>query len=85
MEQSREISKIRYTRHRTKTNNEEWNSPEKLARLGSSVRYRRKTTGFKIIILLLTIFDGIMGCQRNGLSEQWAVGIMGRRNNGMSE
>jgi hypothetical protein len=34
-----------------------------------SVRYRRKTTGFKIIILLLTIFDGIMGCRRNGLSE----------------
>jgi hypothetical protein len=28
-------SKIRYTRHRTKTNNEEWNSPEKLARLGT--------------------------------------------------
>ena len=33
MEQSRETSKIRYTRHRKKTNNEEWNSPEKLARL----------------------------------------------------
>ena len=40
---------------------------------------------FKIIILLLTIFDGIMGCRRNGLSEQWAVGIMGRRSNGLSE
>jgi hypothetical protein len=36
-------------------------------KLRSSVRYRRKTTGFKIIILLLTIFDGIMGCRRNGL------------------
>jgi hypothetical protein len=48
----------------------------------SSVRHRRKTTGFKIIILLLTIFDGIMGCRRNGLSEQWAGGIMGRRSNG---
>ena len=35
MEQSRETSNIRYTRHRTKTNNEEWNSPEKLARLGT--------------------------------------------------
>ena len=35
MEQSREISKIMYTKHRTKTNNEEWNSPEKLARLGT--------------------------------------------------
>jgi hypothetical protein len=35
MEQSRETSKIRYTRHRTKTNNEEWNNPEKLARLGT--------------------------------------------------
>ena len=35
----------------------------------SSVRYRRKTTGFKIIILLLTIFDGIMGRRSNGLSE----------------
>ena len=35
MEQSRETSKIRYTKHRTKTNNEEWNSPEKLARLGT--------------------------------------------------
>jgi hypothetical protein len=44
-----------------------------------------KTTGFKIIILLLTIFDGIKGCRRNGLSEQWAVGIMGRRSNGLSE
>jgi hypothetical protein len=42
-------------------------------------------TGFKIIILLLTIFDGIMGCRRNGLSEQWAVRIMGRRSNGLSE
>jgi hypothetical protein len=32
------------------------------------VSHRRKTTGFKIIILLLTIFGGIMGCRRNGLS-----------------
>jgi hypothetical protein len=32
-------------------------------------KYRRKTTGFRIIILLLTFFDGIMGCRRNGLSE----------------
>jgi hypothetical protein len=46
--------------------------------------YRRKTTDFKIIILLLTIFDGIMGCRRNGLSEQWAVGIMGCRNNDLT-
>jgi hypothetical protein len=35
MEQSRETSKIRYTRHRTKTNNEEWNRPEKLARIST--------------------------------------------------
>ena len=40
MEQSRETSKIKYTRHRTKTNNEEWNNPEKLARLGT---HRTKT------------------------------------------
>ena len=41
-----------------------------------------------IIILLFTIFDGIMGClgcRRNGLSEQWAVGIIGHRSNGLSE
>jgi hypothetical protein len=43
MEQSRETSKIRYTRHRTKTNNEEWNSPEKLARLGTQDTRQRKT------------------------------------------
>ena len=43
MEQSREISKIRYTRHRTKTNNEEWNSPEKLARLGTQDTGQRQT------------------------------------------
>jgi hypothetical protein len=29
----------------------------------------KNPTGFMIIILLLTIFDGIMGCRRNGLSE----------------
>jgi len=33
----------------------------------------------------LTIFDGIMGCRRNGLSEQWAMGIMGRLSNRLSE
>ena len=43
MEQSRETSKIRYTRHRTKTNNEEWNSPEKLARLGTHDTGKRQT------------------------------------------
>ena len=43
MEQSRETSKIRYTRHRTKTNNEEWNSPEKLARLGTQDTGQRQT------------------------------------------
>jgi hypothetical protein len=32
-----------HTRHRTKTNNEEWNSPEKLARLGTQDT-RTKTT-----------------------------------------
>ena len=42
MEQSRETSKIRYTRHRTKTNNEEWNSPEKLARLGTQDKDKDK-------------------------------------------
>jgi hypothetical protein len=52
---------------------------------GTRLTSHDKTTGFKIIILLLTIFDGIMGCRRNGLSEQWAVGIMGRRSNGLSE
>ena len=45
----------------------------------------KKPTGYMIIILLLTIFDGIMGCRRNELSEQWAVRIMGRRSNGLSE
>ena len=25
----------------------------------------------------MTIFDGIMGCRRNGLSDQWGVGRMG--------
>ena len=39
MEQSRETSKIRYTRHRTKTNNEEWNSPET-----SKIRYTSHRT-----------------------------------------
>jgi hypothetical protein len=29
------LNNNKYTRHRTKTNNEEWNSPEKLARLGT--------------------------------------------------
>ena len=43
MEQSRETSKIRYTRHRTKTSNEEWNSPEKLARLGTQDTGQRQT------------------------------------------
>ena len=43
MEQSRESSKIRHTRHRTKTNNEEWNSPEKLARLGTQDTGQRQT------------------------------------------
>ena len=43
MEQSRETSKIRYTRHRTKTNNEEWNSPEKLATLGTQDTGQRQT------------------------------------------
>jgi hypothetical protein len=43
MEQSRETSKIRYTRHRTKKNNEEWNSPEKLARLGTQDTRQRQT------------------------------------------
>ena len=49
----------------------------------------------KIIILLLTIFDGMnrlsekwavgaMGCRNNGPSEQWAVGIMGCRNNDLT-
>ena len=28
---------------------------------------------------------GIMGCRNNGPQEQWAVGIMGCRNNGSSE
>ena len=32
-----------YTRHRTKTNNEEWNNPEKLAGLGTQVTGQRKT------------------------------------------
>ena len=43
MEQSRETSKIRYTRHRTKTNNEEWNSPKKLARLSTQDTGQRQT------------------------------------------
>ena len=43
MEQSRETSKIRYTRHRTKKNNEEWNSPEKLTRLGTQDTGQRQT------------------------------------------
>ena len=43
MEQSRETSKIKYTRHRTKTSNEEWNSPEKLARLGTQDTGQRQT------------------------------------------
>ena len=43
MEQSSETSKIRYTRHRTKTRNEEWNSPEKLARLGTQDTGQRQT------------------------------------------
>ena len=43
MEQSRETSKIKYTRHRKKTNNEEWNSPEKLARLGTQDTGQRQT------------------------------------------
>jgi hypothetical protein len=42
MELSKETSKIRYTRHRTKTNNEEWNSPEKLARLGTQYTGQRQ-------------------------------------------
>jgi hypothetical protein len=37
---------------------------------------RQPITGFKIIILPLIIFDGIMGCRRNGLSEQWAVNLL---------
>ena len=45
----------------------------------------KRATGFMIIILFLTIFDGIMRSRRNGLSEQWAVGKMGRRSNGLSE
>ena len=43
MEQSRETSKIRYTRQRKKTNNEEWNNPEKLARLGTQDTGQRQT------------------------------------------
>ena len=43
MEQSRETSKIRYTRHKDKTNNEEWNNPEKLARLSTQDTGQRKT------------------------------------------
>jgi hypothetical protein len=43
MEQSRETSKIRYIRHRTKANNDEWNSPEKLARLGTQDRGQKQT------------------------------------------
>ena len=43
MEQSRETSKIRYTRHRTTTNNEEWNSPEKLAGLCTQDTRQRQT------------------------------------------
>jgi hypothetical protein len=43
MEQSRETNKIRYTSHRTKTNNEEWNNPEKLARLGTQDTGQRQT------------------------------------------
>ena len=42
MEQSRETSKIRYTGHRTKTNNEEWNNAEKLARLGTQTQDKDK-------------------------------------------
>ena len=43
MEQSRETSKIGYTRHRTKTNNEEWNSPDKLSILGAQDTGQRQT------------------------------------------
>ena len=43
MEQSSETSKIRYTRHRTKTSNEEWNSPEKLAILCTQDTGQRQT------------------------------------------
>jgi hypothetical protein len=43
MEQSTETSKIRYTSHRTKTNNEEWNNPEKLARLCTQNIGQRQT------------------------------------------
>ena len=43
MEQSSETIKIRYTRHRTKTSNEEWNSPEKLAILGTQDTGQRQT------------------------------------------
>ena len=43
MEQSRETSKIWYTRHRTKRSKEEWNSPEKLARLGTQDTGQRQT------------------------------------------
>jgi hypothetical protein len=32
-----------YTRQRTKTNNEEWNNPEKLARLGTQDTGQRQT------------------------------------------
>jgi hypothetical protein len=43
MEQSRETSKIRYTIHRIKTNNEKWSNPEKLARLGTQDTGQRQT------------------------------------------
>ena len=43
MEQSRETSKIRHTRHRTKTNNVEWNSPDKLSILGTQDTGQRQT------------------------------------------
>ena len=43
MEQSRETSKIRYTSHRTKTNNVEWNSPDKLSILGTQDTGQRQT------------------------------------------
>ena len=43
MEQYRETSKIMYTRHRTKTSNEAWNSPEKLARLCTQDTGQRQT------------------------------------------
>ena len=42
--------------------------------------------GFKNItkLMWICVIVGVMGCRNNGLSEKWAVGVMGCRRNGLS-